>query len=167
MGGLHEFIARSKGVVVCCGDGHVVPAYGVDEGVTARIIHEVVDVALIVSVAARVIWEAVAITIVDATEGTVIAKTDATRVVHDGAVVIAGIITDGGVEYGVTSAVVGVMAVSSISVKGELANDVIAAVVGVESGVTSMVVTGGCQRCHCQRRVACVSCCYCSWRHCC
>src|SRR6266850_4057194 len=106
MGGLHEFIVRSKGVVVCCGDGHVVPAYGVDEGVTTRIIHEVVDIALIIGVAARVIWEAVAITIVDATEGTVVAETDATRVVHDAAVVAAGIVADDGVEYGVVSAVV-------------------------------------------------------------
>jgi len=140
MGGLCEFVARSKGVVVCCGDGCVVPVYGVDEGVAAGIIHEVVDVALVVGVATRVIWEAAAIAIVDATKGTVIAETDAAGVIHDAAVIAAGIIADGSVEYSVMSAVVGIVAVSGVGIEGELANDVVAAVVGVESGVTSAVI---------------------------
>jgi len=140
MGGLHEFIARRKGVVVCCGDGCVVPVYGVDEGVAAGIIHKIVDIALVIGVTARVIWEAAAVTIVDAAEGTVVAETDAAGVVHDVAVVAAGIVTDGGVEYSVMSAVVGVMVVSDIGIEGELVNDVVAAVVSVKSGVTSAVI---------------------------
>jgi len=36
--------------------------------------------------AAGIVWEAASITVVDATEGAILAKTDATRVAHDVAV---------------------------------------------------------------------------------
>jgi len=99
----------------------------VDEGVTARIVHKVVDIALIVGVAAGVIWEAAAIAIIDATEGTVVAEAEVTVVVH-GAAFDKPKAVVGGAEFGVTPMVVGIMAVGGIGVKGKLAVDVITAV---------------------------------------
>ena len=37
---MRKFVAGNDGVVMHCGDGRVVPAYGVDEGVATGIVHE-------------------------------------------------------------------------------------------------------------------------------